>query len=531
MDYNSEKNQITIFGKNEKIDVLANRLASLSGDQVYSMFSARGIAVPRKMNCMALTSVINKKLKQIHASELSKEYFNRLKYYNAFSELQLFSLFCSICNTKEYFKEYRVNLFKLILMNYVGLNLLDGEIKYLKDLKKLPVESFEQYFQYISSMCQEQENTFDGQNMKVLRDLLVNTASGQEIIELGNKYGIEISTSLKKSELIEFMKHYLDQAGELTKTLEYEIDSSTVSGLNSLCKKYRIPMSSSMTKNDLVTYLFYVLSQCEITQTSMKRIESTKEYEPLEFTIDMTVFKGFIPDDTRRIIHFENEDEEEFDKIEDVEAMEEAILSLDEQPEESHASNVDDVIAKAKKDAAKTNLKETSVAPIVEEVQEEKTPDEVEEHFEEQKPNEVIEENIEEVIPLEEIVEEVLPIAEDDEIQDALDSIQEINNEVEESQVNGKQDIENESEKEASEPTEQIEEVVEKSGEEKKETAEKSGPKIVNGLSMDDVRTNKEFGNDKFKKKYRGPWIKILFVALGVVVIAAVAFVLWALLK
>lgn len=527
MDYNSEKNLITIFGKSEKLDVLANKLAALSGDQVYSMFSARGIAVPRRMNCMALTSVINKKLKQIHASELSKDYFNRLKYYNAFSELQLFSLFCSICNTKEQFKEYRVNLFKLILLNYVGLNLVDGEIKYLKDLKKLPVEGFDQYFQYISSMCQEQENTFDGQDMKVLRDLLVNTASGQEIIELGRKYGIEISTSLKKSELIEFMKHYLEQAGELTKTLEYEIDSSTVSGLNSLCKKYRIPMSSNMTKNDMVTYLFYVLSQCEITQTSVKRIEFTKEYEPLEFTIDMTVFKGFIPDDTRRIIHFENEDEEEFDKIEDVEAMEEAILSLDEQPEKSYDSNVGDVIAKAKKESVKSTIAET---PIVEEVQEEKLPHDAQEYTEEQEPNEVVEETAENVNTLEEITEEVLPEAEQDEIQDALDSISEKNHN-EEPQVSDEQNKEGESEKEASVPTTQIAEIVEESVEEEKDDTAQSGPKIINGLSMDDVRINKEFGNDKLKKKYRGPWIRILFVAIGAVVIAAVAFVLWALLK
>ena len=53
MEYNPDKKTVTIFGKNEKLDTLANRLSNLSGDQVYSMFSNRGIAVPRRLNCLA----------------------------------------------------------------------------------------------------------------------------------------------------------------------------------------------------------------------------------------------------------------------------------------------------------------------------------------------------------------------------------------------------------------------------------------------------------------------------------------------
>lgn len=312
MDINIEKNSITLFGKNEKLDVLVNRLAQLSGDQLYSFFSNRGIALPRKMNIMALTSVINIRLKTLHASELSKDYFQRLLYYKDFSETQMFNLFKLICNNNEYFKMYRRNFWQLVLLNYVGLNLLDGEIKYLKDLKKLSVNNFENYFQYISSCCQEHDNTFDGQNMDNLRELLVNSASHQDILDVANKYGLELTTTLKKYELIEYMKYYLSKLGELNTNLEVEIDSSTLAGLNNLCKKYRIPMSSNMTKNELVTYLFYILSQCEITTTSMNRIESLKMYEPLEFSIDFSLIRGFNRDDSKRIIHYEGEENDEF---------------------------------------------------------------------------------------------------------------------------------------------------------------------------------------------------------------------------
>ena len=84
MEYNSEKNTVTIFGRTEKLDMLAKRLSGLSGEQVFGLFSNRGILIPRRMNCLALYSVLNEKLKTIHASELSNAQFQRLKYYNEF---------------------------------------------------------------------------------------------------------------------------------------------------------------------------------------------------------------------------------------------------------------------------------------------------------------------------------------------------------------------------------------------------------------------------------------------------------------
>ena len=38
----------------------------------------------------------------------------------------------------------------------------DGEISYLKSLKKLPIESFDKYFNYISAASLETKTSFDG---------------------------------------------------------------------------------------------------------------------------------------------------------------------------------------------------------------------------------------------------------------------------------------------------------------------------------------------------------------------------------
>ena len=309
MEYNSEKNTVTIFGRTEKLDMLAKRLSGLSGEQVFGLFSNRGILIPRRMNCLALYSVLNEKLKTIHASELSNAQFQRLKYYNEFSEIQLFNLFKSIA-TDDDFKNYRINLFKLIIMNHVGLNLQDSEVSYLKQLKKLSVGSIDKYFSYISNMCQEQENTFDGQEINKLKDLLTNSSSSQEIIELGAKYGLTIPTNLKKSELIEYI---IDVASEKNITInKEELESMTVAGLNKYCKDNEIGMSSNLTKNELVTYLFYSLSKYKILTTSINKIDYPNEFEPLDITIDYSLINGFKKDDSKRIIHYPGEEDDEF---------------------------------------------------------------------------------------------------------------------------------------------------------------------------------------------------------------------------
>ena len=182
MDINYDKNTISIYGKNMKIETVLKKLTQLSGEQAYHFLTNRGIQLPRKMNSLALISVLNRKIKFLHSNSLSKDYFTRLQYYKYFTEQQLFNLYLKIANTDDDFYLYRYNLYKLIITNFVALDLNDGELTYLINLKKNKVESFEQYFNYISGSALEQENTFDGQDIDLLKEQLPNSASNQEIL-------------------------------------------------------------------------------------------------------------------------------------------------------------------------------------------------------------------------------------------------------------------------------------------------------------------------------------------------------------
>ena len=317
MDINFEKGTVTLFGKTSKFDTLIRKFAMLSGEQAYHFLINRGIQLPRKMNCLALMSVLNKRIKFLNSHSLSKDYFARLKYYSSFSEQQLFNLFVKICNDPDSFYAYRYNLFKLILTNFVAMDFSDGELSYVKNLKKATIESFEQYFNYISGAALEQEDTFDGQNKKVLFDALEFSASNQEIMDIAGKYGFEIPQSLKKEDYLGFIFWYMQGNNTYNDEVAEGLKEMTVSQLDIFTKRMNIPMSSTLSKKDLITYLSYLLDNAHYDVTSIRRFEASDEYQPFVFTVDLNSVSVFGNGKPKKVIHYkgEDQDKEEFKQV------------------------------------------------------------------------------------------------------------------------------------------------------------------------------------------------------------------------
>jgi len=369
MDINFEKGTVTLFGKAGKLDTLIKKFTMLSGEQVYHFLVNRGIQFPRRLNCHALMSVLNQKIKFLNSNSLSKDYFTRLKYYSSFSEQQLYNLFVKICNDENSFYEYRYNLFKLLLLNFVAMDFNDGELTYVKNLKKANLESFEQYYNYISGAGVEQEGTFDGQDLDVLKENLEFSASNQEIYDIASKYGIEIPQKLKKEDLLEFIIWWMQQDNSYNDQIGEELNQMTLQQLGTFAERTNIPMASNMSKKQLVTYLFFILSRSEIETTSIKRLEITEEYVPLEFKVDLTKVSLFKNAEPKKIIHYKGEenDTDQFNQaiVEQKEAEEEELLEAKKAEEEAKALEA----KKAEEEALR--LQEEALANIPEEAEEE----------------------------------------------------------------------------------------------------------------------------------------------------------------
>ena len=347
MEFDLNKQTLTIYGKTERLSVLANRLQALSGKQTYEFLSQRSVFLPRKINVLALRSVLNERIKTLHASELPKEYYAILENYRNFSEYQLFNLFATICDNKDDFKAYRLNLWKLILINYEALNLTDGEINYLKNISKLQTERLEKYFQYITSSAREMENTFDGLDKDALKIGLFASASEEDVIDIASKYGIDLPLEYDLDSFKAALKEYLAAYNKLTMELDSYIDKANDMTLENFAIKNKIPLSFKMDRDKLINYLFFILSIAEMNLTDVKEIIEPEAYKPLEFSVNLDgAFDGDTPIDSVRIIIYDGcendglfvpaeEEHEEAREYEEVsEEPEEVALEVQEEVQE-----------------------------------------------------------------------------------------------------------------------------------------------------------------------------------------------------
>ena len=318
VELNLEKNTITLYGKSYKYDILLKKLSNLPGEDIYQFISNRGIALPRRMNNMAMISVLNERIKYLHSKSLTKEYFASLAYYKNFSELQLADLFKAICNDED-FNNYRYNLMNLIMINYEGLSLNDGEIQYLKNLKKNSTESFEDYENYISACSLEEEGCFDGVEIEALKQNLLLSATSDEILRIGNKYGIEIPENLTKEQYYDFIIYYLKKKDEYNEDVDNELSNMSLASLSTYSRRVGIPLQPTLNKEDYITYLFYYLDGCDISTTNIEEIIADDRYIPLDFNFDLSKINPLGDTEAVRIVSFVGDDDPEYvNKMEEI---------------------------------------------------------------------------------------------------------------------------------------------------------------------------------------------------------------------
>ncbi|MDE5715256.1 MAG: hypothetical protein K2I42_03895, partial [Anaeroplasmataceae bacterium] len=151
MEYIEDKGIVVIFSKRMGIETLTSKLALLNGEQMKKFFQDREIKIPRKINAMALTSALNERIKTLDSHSLTKDAFSQLENYSNFTEFQLQNLFEKI-GTNEDFYIYRKNLWQILIKNHVGINLLDGEVTRLLNMKKNPLVTFVHYSKCLSEV-------------------------------------------------------------------------------------------------------------------------------------------------------------------------------------------------------------------------------------------------------------------------------------------------------------------------------------------------------------------------------------------
>ncbi len=314
MEYIESKDAVVIYSKKIGMTTIINKLADLSGEQVSGFFYTRKIKLPRKFNVMALIGALNDRIKELNSLSLSRDAFEKLQYYPEYTEYQLQTLFEKI-GTEEDFLKYRKYVWMLIIRNFESLQIMDGEAQYLLNVRKQKIDSFSAYFSRINSCSLDIDKEFDGCPIINLENLLKNTFSQDEIRSLGKKYDIVIPNRLKKEDLIFYVKLIMKSKKKLTKVLEKELDGMTVVQLNSFCQLQQILLSAALKKEELVYLFLFLIHQAEFKTLNLPHLIDYDFATPLEFTVDLSAVNVFGKGEPKKVIYYEEPEEERPDSI------------------------------------------------------------------------------------------------------------------------------------------------------------------------------------------------------------------------
>ncbi len=317
MEYIEDKEIVVVFSKRMGLETLASKLALLNGEQMKKFFQDREIKIPRKINAMALTSALNERIKTLDSHSLTKDAFSQLENYSNFTEFQLQNLFEKI-GTEEDFYVYRKNLWKILIKNHIGINLLDGEVTRLLNMKKNPVVTFVHYSLCLSEVTLDVAKEFDAYPLTKFEGLLNTAFSQEEIRTLGKKYGFEIPARLKKDDLLQYVKDMMKARRKLTLAVQRELKDMTIVQLNTFCQLQDLGISSSMKKDELIHLLMFLIKQAKFPTIQAPNILGFPFTEPLKFRVDLDVVDNFKRGKAKKVIYLEEDDKKIVENMEDL---------------------------------------------------------------------------------------------------------------------------------------------------------------------------------------------------------------------
>ncbi len=317
MEYIENKEIVVVFSKRMGLETLASKLALLNGEQMKKFFQDREIKIPRKINAMALTSALNERIKTLDSHSLTKDAFSQLENYSNFTEFQLQNLFEKI-GTEEDFYVYRKNLWKILIKNHIGINLLDGEVTRLLNMKKNPVVTFVHYSLCLSEVTLDVAKEFDAYPLTKFEGLLNTAFSQEEIRTLGKKYGFEIPARLKKDDLLQYVKDMMKARRKLTLAVQRELKDMTIVQLNTFCQLQDLGISSSMKKDELIHLLMFLIKQAKFPTIQAPNILGFPFTEPLKFRVDLDVVDNFKRGKAKKVIYLEEDDKKIVENMEDL---------------------------------------------------------------------------------------------------------------------------------------------------------------------------------------------------------------------
>src|SRR5690554_5378963 len=293
--------KITLLGEQRLVNDVLKVLTKYPATKVVEFFKDLNLNFPRQLRIQTLKAIFRDEVfaTRQERHNLADEMNYRLSWFNQFTEVQLVNLF-KFYKQPELEQEFLDLLWLNILENITDRNISENSLlQIIKDAeehtKNTPntKEDIISYNKTLDLLFYDEKDHIDGLIQEQIRPVLYRSSTITEIRELGKKYGVNVPSRLKKSELIEIICQELKERNEYTEEIEADLNKMNIILIQRYAKNNDIKASTELKKEEVIEYILSNATETKeayfVPSPTVYSVEEIEEPEMVEEVIEEPV--------------------------------------------------------------------------------------------------------------------------------------------------------------------------------------------------------------------------------------------------
>ncbi len=251
---------ISIENKSHSVESLIKDLRTLAPEQYVAVFSVANIKLPIQLRMEVirnLTEPFVKKSLEIMGA-INEDFINRLKWFYQYSDFQYVNLLSYYENeniVQTYIDKLLVSIFEY-LVNIKRESVIELLIQANRNQStKYDFKNIKNMNNIINKIFFDKDQEVDGLSLDQIRPVLFKGTTLKELKEFGEKYGVDVPRRLKKHQILDILYSELSSRDFLTDYLKDELKSKSIVMIQRYAKNHGIELSTELKKEQIIEYI------------------------------------------------------------------------------------------------------------------------------------------------------------------------------------------------------------------------------------------------------------------------------------
>ena len=286
------------------LDEISKSLSNISPQEIIDVFLKYNVKLQRKVRMDAMRAALRPGIVRTRSEclTLDSRLNYRLLWFNNFSEDQMtfyFGYFKDKDLNKIFATKFLRNLIVFLSNNQDYKEALDEVIEIAIANKDNPDKDIK-IKEFIKSFCPffvDEKGTLDGLKVDKFRPVIYNSATKEQVMSIGEKYGITIPTKINKSTIGAYVLEKLGAMGVDTTEFAENISKMQVKDIRKYALDNGLETGSELNKKEMIEY---ILQRADSTKDGYRCPESDRVYEmSIPISDEETIYERIIVEQVR----------------------------------------------------------------------------------------------------------------------------------------------------------------------------------------------------------------------------------------